>query len=272
MGERIDVYELIRPLGEGASASVWAARGPTGDVAIKMLHESASMGDDQRRRLEREARALNRIDHACVVKVLDFGVHRDTAYLVMELLEGATLASVLQGQIAAADGLAFARKVIEGLAAVHRFGVVHRDVKPDNVLVTFSGVKLIDFGLVKFLDAAEWGQHSAITAANVQLGTPAYMAPEVCFGEPADFRSDVYSAGILLYECVTGALPFEGESRVAWVRHHATTIPPALSSVRPQLHAPTLEAVVQKAVAKEASERFSDATELAAALSQATVL
>ncbi len=267
MGERIDEYELLHPLGEGASASVWAARGPNGNVAIKKLHASTKLGEEQRRRLEREARALNRIEHACVVNVLDFGVHNDTAYLVMELLEGATLAAVLHEAVPPNEGLNLARKVIEGLAAVHRSGVVHRDVKPENVLVTFGGVKLIDFGLVKFLDAAQWGQHSVITAANVQLGTPAYMAPEVCFGEPADFPSDVYSAGILLYECLTGHLPFVGESRVSWVRHHATTPPPPLHTKRAEVQSPELNDVVQKALAKEASDRYADATELAAALS-----
>lgn len=265
MSDRIDDYELIRPLGTGASASVWEARGPTGPVALKKLHQSAPLGAEQRRRLEREARVLNRIDHRCVVKVLDFGVHDDSPYLVMELLEGRTLTDVLARGPSIRDGLHLARSVIEGLAAVHRMGIVHRDVKPDNVLVTEEGVKLVDFGLVKFMDAEEWGQHSAITAANVQVGTPAYMAPEICFGEVADFRSDVYSVGIVLFECVTLQLPFEGDSRVAWVRHHATTVPPAASTLRPGI-SKKLDAILAMALQKERARRYADATELADAL------
>lgn len=265
MSEWIDDYELIRPLGTGASASVWEARGPTGTVALKKLHQTARLGAEQRQRLQREARVLNRIDHRCVVKVLDFGVHDDTPYLVMELLAGRTLTDVLEQGLSIRDGLQLARSVVEGLAAVHRMGIVHRDVKPDNVLVTEQGVKLVDFGLVKFMDTEEWGQHSAITAANVQVGTPAYMAPEICFGEPAGFRSDVYSVGIMLFECVTGQLPFEGESRVAWVRHHATTVPPPASSLRANVSR-KLDAVIAKCLEKERAHRFADATELVDAL------
>ncbi len=259
--QRVDQYELLEPLGKGASASIWEARSKNGSiVAVKLLHEEADLDDDERRRLEREARALNGITHPSVVRVLDFGVSEGTPYLVMERLRGMSLRTCLEGGVSVEEGLALARQLVAGLAAVHEAGVVHRDVKPANVFVTSRGLKLLDFGLAKFFDASRWGEHSILTGRGTQLGTPAYMPPELCFGEEADAASDVYSAGIVLFECVEGRLPFVGESRQHWVRMHAT------AEIPPVTKCPPVDAVLKLALAKRRGDRFRNAMALDSAL------
>lgn len=262
-------YRLERPLGEGASGQVWAARTPEGAlVALKLLHDRANPSDDERRRLEREARALNGIAHPAVVRVLDFGVHGSVPYLVVEHLVGEPLDAVLARGIAPHEGFGLARQVIEGLAAVHGAGVLHRDVKPGNAFVMMGGrVKLLDFGLAKFTDTGRWGDHSQLTRGGTQLGTPTYMPPELWFGEPASAASDVYSAGVLLFECVAGVPPFEADSRLAWVRAHATDPVPTLASRRAGLRGfEGLDPILARALAKDRAERFVDAGALLAAL------
>ena len=258
---RIDQYELLEPLGRGASARVFEARAPSGAlVAIKLLHERAKLGDRERRRLEREARALNGLQHPGVVRVLDFGVHDGTPYLVMERLEGMSLRACLDAGVSPDEGLTLARTLIAGLAAVHAAGVLHRDVKPSNAFVTAHGVKLLDFGLAKFSDEDRWGDHSMLTARGAVLGTPAYMPPELGFGEVADERSDVYSAGTVLYEAVEGRTPFQEEKRPDWVRAHAIKPHPAPT------RRPELAPVYDRALAKRRDDRFAHAGELLAAL------
>ncbi len=261
-------YTLQARLGRGAAGHVWEARTAGGaTVAVKLLHDQAGLDDEARRRLEREARALNGITHPAVVDVLDFGVHEGTPYLVMERLVGEPLDEVLDRGVHPRAGFELARRVVDGLAAVHAAGVLHRDVKPANVVVTAEGLRLIDFGLAKFVDAARWGAHSALTGPGAQLGTPAYMPPELCFGEPADAASDVYSAGILVFEAVTGAPPFEAEDRLGWVRAHAQAPIPRLGERRPGLVVPeALDGALARALAKERTERFPDAGAFAALL------
>jgi serine/threonine-protein kinase len=262
-------YRIERALGEGASARVFAARTPEGAlVALKLLHEHADPSDAERRRLEREARALNGIEHPAVVRVLDFGVDERTPYLVVEHLMGEPLDVVIARGLPPHDGLVLGRHVIDGLAAVHAAGVLHRDVKPGNVFVLPGGrVKLLDFGLAKFTDEARWGEHSQLTRTGAQLGTPAYMPPELWFGEAADAASDVYSAGVLLFECVTGVTPFDADGRLAWVRAHATTPVPRLADRRAGLRGfEGLDPILARALAKERNERFADAGELSRAL------
>ncbi|MCB9599157.1 MAG: serine/threonine protein kinase [Sandaracinus sp.] len=275
VGER---YRLERALGEGASGRVFAARTPEGAlVALKLLHEHEGSTDKERRRLEREARALNGLEHPAVVRVLDFGVdvgaaessaNGGTPYLVVELLVGEPLDVTLGRGVPPHDGLVLGRQVVEGLAAVHAAGVLHRDVKPANVFVLPGGrVKLLDFGLAKFTDEARWGEHSQLTRRGAQLGTPAYMPPELWFGEAADAASDVYSVATLLFECIAGVTPYDADGRLAWVRAHATAPLPTLAERRPGLRGfEKLDAIFTRALAKERSERFADAGQLARAL------
>lgn len=262
-------YRLERPLGEGASGQVWAARTPEGAlVALKLLRDRSNPSDDERRRLEREARALNGIDHPALVRVLDFGVHEGVPYLVVEHLVGEPLDAVITRGVAPHVGFGLGRQVIEGLAAVHAAGVLHRDVKPANAFVMMGGrVKLLDFGLAKFTDAGRWGDHSQLTRGGAQLGTPTYMPPELWFGEPATAASDVYSAGVLLFECVAGVPPFDAADRMGWVRAHATAPVPSLASRHPGLRGfEGLDPILVRALAKDRADRYPDASAFLAAL------
>jgi serine/threonine-protein kinase len=181
--------------------------------------------------------------------------------LVVELLLGEPLDVVIARGLPPHEGLTLGRHVVEGLAAVHAAGVLHRDVKPENVFVLPGGrVKLLDFGLAKFTDEARWGEHSQLTRRGAQLGTPAYMPPELWFGEAADAASDVYSVATLLFECIAGVTPYDADGRLAWVQAHATQPIPTLATRRPGLRGfESLDPILARALAKERKERFPDA-------------
>jgi len=270
--ERYRIHSLI---GEGGVGSVHLADDLTERrwVAIKVLNEDVASNVGLRERFERETRALFALAHPNIVAVHDFGVVEKAPYLVMEVLEGQTLESLLEeGALAPARALDIVSQLLNGLAFAHGQGLIHRDLKTANVFMvrTPDGrdyVKLLDFGLVKFLDKTRWGAETTLTAVGEVFGTPAYMSPEQAMGRRADARSDVYSVGVVLFEMLTGRWPFMVEDRAAMLRAHIATPVPWLLEMRPDLPMATeLDTILQRALAKESAQRFADAREMAAAV------
>jgi len=270
-------YRLVGELGEGAMGKVYRADrivdGP-GQVAVKVLNEDCSTQKDLRERFEREARALFGLQHPHILQVQDFGVaSTHQPYLVMELLEGKSLDEMVDEEILPPEqALELGRQLLLGLAHAHAQGVLHRDLKTENVFVVRGPdgryrAKLLDFGLVKFTDDERWGEGRKLTVAGSVMGSPAYMSPEQATGGPMNARADVYSLGVVLYELVTGHWPFEYESRSDMLKAHLMEPPPDMTGRREGLQCrPELEALVKRALAKEAPDRFMDAQQMLEAL------
>jgi serine/threonine-protein kinase len=242
-------------------------------VAVKVLHDDLLSLHELRARFEREARVLSALSHPHVVAISDYGIDEDRPFLVMELLEGQTLEEVLRDEpMEPRRALDLARQILRGLAFAHQKGVAHRDLKPANVLLTqmpdgSEHVKLLDFGLARMVQADGVDDEPALTRRGVVFGTPAYMSPEQASGSTADERSDVYSAGALVFELLAGRRPFVGETRVELLRAHLSAPVPRLESVRPELWvAPALADVIDVAMAKDPRERYPNATAMLAAL------
>ncbi|HEY8428582.1 MAG TPA: serine/threonine-protein kinase [Sandaracinaceae bacterium] len=243
-------------------------------VAVKVLHEDLAALDELRARFEREARVLSALTHPHVVSISDYGIDEDRPFLVMELLEGQTLEDVLrESPLDPERALAIARQILRGLAFAHSKGIAHRDLKPANVFLQrmpdgSEHVKLLDFGLARMVQSdGQADDQPTLTKRGVVFGTPAYMSPEQASGGEADERSDVYSAGVLLFELLAGRRPFLGETRAELLRAHLTSPVPRLASVRPELRVkPELADLIDTAMAKEESERYADARDMLAAL------
>jgi hypothetical protein len=273
VGERIGRYEILAPLGAGGMGEVYSARDPQLDrpVAIKVLTASRATGP-QLDRFQREARAVARITHPHICTIYDVGDFEGVPFLVMELLEGETLADRLErGPLPVDRALVSAGQIASALDAAHRKGVIHRDLKPGNVMVTASGVKLLDFGLAKLKDVedAEALERSTkslrLTEQGTVLGTVPYMAPEQVEGRQADARTDIFALGVILYEMTSGRPPFEGRSSATVMASILTHDPQPLSSVRPGVPA-GVDRVVKKCLAKDPDERWQSASDLTAAL------
>lgn len=242
--------------------------------AVKVLQDEAVSDEALRERFRREAEALFELKHPNILEIRDYGVDPkwELPFLVMELLEGRTLEDmVLEHTPDPQTGFELGKQVLAGLAHAHKSGVLHRDLKTENVFVTWNGrgwiAKLLDFGLVKFTDDAKWGPAKKLTMQGAVFGSPAYMSPEQGTGTAMDTRSDVYSAGVVLYELLTGSWPFEVEDQLQMLRAHLMDPPPPLAVKREGLVVrPELEAALMKALAKKPNDRFGDAQELLAAL------
>lgn len=271
-------YVLIEKLGAGAMGAVYKATDATapglsgGFCAVKVMEASAVSDPALRERFEREAKALFALRHPHVLEVRDYGVDNGLPYLVMELLQGRSLEEmVVEHTPDPQTGVELAKDMLRGLAFAHAQGVVHRDLKSENIWVSWDGAKwrakLLDFGLVKFDDGDKWGAGKKLTMQGSVFGSPAYMSPEQATGQPVDARGDVYSAGIVLYELITGSWPFEADNQVEIMRKHLLEPPPPMAGMREGLTVlPELEAVVQKALAKKKDQRFASAVEMLAAL------
>jgi serine/threonine-protein kinase len=217
--------------------------------------------------------ALSVLAHPNVVPVTDFGVDHGVPFLVMELLEGQTLAALIkEGPLPLWRALEIARQTLRVLAFSHIKGIVHRDLKPSNVFLQAlpewpDHVRLLDFGMAKFLEDSGSRTPSELTRAGFRLGTPPYMAPEQWKGAPTDARTDVYAAGLLLFELLAGRRPFVADSPEGWLAAHLTAPVPSLAKLRRGLaRASLFQALVQKALAKKPTERFEDAYAMAVAL------
>jgi serine/threonine protein kinase len=269
-------YEVLGRLGEGGVGVVYRGRQTHLGrfVAIKVLHQDAAGIPEWRRRFEREAKALSALAHPNVVPVTDFGIDGGVPFLVMELLQGKTLGALLkEGPLPLARTLDIVRQTLRGLAFAHGKGIVHRDLKPANVFLQelpdqADHVRLLDFGMAKFLEGS--GSRTVpenLTRAGIVFGTPAYMSPEQVKAGIVDARSDVYTAGILLFELLAGRRPFLADSYEGYLGAHLTQPVPALAKLRPKIPAARLfQALIERAMAKKPAERFADAGAMLAGL------
>ena len=252
-------YRIERLLGGGGMASVWRGRDLRLDrpVAIKELSGEGLRHPMAVERFAREARAVGRLSHANVVSVFDVGTQDGRPYLVMELVEGPTVATLLaDGPLAVADVLAIGSQVCDGLAAAHAAGIIHRDIKPANLIVAPSGVvKICDFGVARLLDQAG---NPGLTEPATAWGSPSYMAPEQINAGPVDARTDLYALGCTMYAMLTGAPPFTSGGPFGIVRQHLAQPPQPLRVRRPDVP-PQVEALVADLLAKEPDERPADA-------------
>jgi serine/threonine-protein kinase len=273
IGER---YRIERPLGTGGIGVVYrAVQLPLErPVAVKVLHDDLLTLAELRARFEREARVLSALTHPHVVSISDYGIDGERPFLVMELLEGRTLEPIVRGDpIDPERALHLGRQILRGLAFAHEKGIAHRDLKPANVFLQrmpdgTEHVKLLDFGLARVVAGEGDGDDEpTLTKRGVVFGTPAYMSPEQAAGATVDVSSDVYSAGVLLFELLAGRRPFLGETRAELLRAHLSAPVPRIASVRPELRLhPDLVQLLDVAMAKEPGERFVDARDMLAAL------
>jgi eukaryotic-like serine/threonine-protein kinase len=273
-GTRVGPYQILASLGAGGMGEVYRARDSRLDrsVAVKILTSSRGATLEELERFQREARAIARVSHPNICTVYDVGQEDGVPFLVMELLDGETLADRLsRGPIPIDTALAIAIQIAEALDELHSKDVVHRDLKPSNVMLTAGGVKLLDFGLAKLRDgeyedtAGKPTKSLHLTNQGTVLGTLPYMAPEQVEGRPADARTDTFALGVVLYEMITGRAPFGGTSQASLTAAILTHEPPPLSSRIPSTPA-SLDRVVKKCLAKDPGERWQSAKDLASAL------
>ncbi|WP_437808194.1 protein kinase domain-containing protein [Sorangium sp. So ce1078] len=277
-------FTITRFLGEGGMASVFIAERDAEPrrVALKIMNPEFTADRAFVRRFQREAKAAARVKHPNSVKIFEYGVEGALSYIVMELLAGDDLYVLLErhGALGQSRAVRILSEVCEALAVAHEMGVVHRDLKPENIMVVpdpthphGERVKVLDFGIAKILDTGSSGDEpeihadplSVVTRAGTFVGTPAYMAPEQCGLLPIDQRADLYTCGVLLFQLVTGRLPFEGETPLHTATLHIHAPVPVPSSCAPGID-PRLEALIVKALAKQPAERHQTARELGYAL------
>lgn len=271
VGSAVGSFRVVRLLGRGGMGSVYLAEHPVigSRVAIKFLHESMATSPELVARFYDEARAVNRIGHENIVGIFDLSMlPPNRYYIVMEYLDGEALSSLLrQGALSLDEGLAILGQLCDALHCAHERGVVHRDLKPDNVFVLRRRgavfVKLLDFGIAKLRDAPAGGH----TAAGMIVGTPEYMAPEQCDNRAVDARTDVYALGVMAYQMLAGVLPFSGSIAQLLVAHlQETPRPPrSVNGLLP----PALDEAILKSMRKRPEDRFDDMLAFGRALSRA---
>ena len=258
-------YELISHIARGGMADVWQAqdRALNRRVAVKVLHPQYSNDDSFVRRFRREAQAAANLSHPNIVSIFDWGQEDATYFIVMELIDGRSLRDILrsEGALLPRRATEIGSEVASALAVAHQAGLVHRDVKPGNILITRDGtVKVTDFGI-----ARAWDDSQELTRTGAVIGTATYFSPEQAQGVGADARSDLYSLGIVLYEMLVGGPPFKGDSPVAVAYQHVSSMPMAPRSVSPDVPA-GLEAIVLRALEKQPENRYQSAADLRADL------
>jgi eukaryotic-like serine/threonine-protein kinase len=272
-GDRLGPYEIVAPIGAGAMGEVFRARDTRlgRDVAIKVLPSSVATLPDRLQRFAQEAQAAAALNHPNVVAVYDVHTEGDTPYVVSELLEGETLRAALgQGALAPRRTIEIASQVAAGLAAAHQKGIVHRDVKPENIFLTTDGrTKLLDFGIARIAGPADADLEStrpggpAPTQPGVVLGTVGYMAPEQVRGEPVDWRADVFALGAVCYEMLTGCRAFQGDTAVEVMAAIVRSDPPPMS---PAQVPPGIDRAVRRCLEKSPALRFQSTSDVAYAL------
>ncbi len=260
-------YKLEAKLGSGGMSTVYLANDGTLDraVAVKVMHREMSEQPDQLERFRQEARAVAKLSHPNVVAVIDAGEDGGHPYIVFEYVEGETLKQRIArlGALDTQEALAYAIEIARGLTVAHARNMVHRDIKPQNVLIDAEGrAKLTDFGISRQLE------QDGMTATGRVLGTTDYVAPEQAMGHPVDIRSDIYSLGVVLYEMLIGQVPFHADSQVGVAMKHVNEELPDVQQRRPELSA-AAALVVERATAKDPAERYQEVGEMIDDLSTA---
>jgi tRNA A-37 threonylcarbamoyl transferase component Bud32 len=257
-------YRLDEKIGSGGMSTVYRARDMTleRDVAVKLMHREIAADSDHLERFRREARAVAQLSHPYIVSVIDAGEDEGRPYIVFEHVEGETLKDRIRrmGRLPVAEAVAYAVEIARALGYAHHRHIVHRDVKPQNVLIDPEGsAKVTDFGIARTLD------QEGLTADGRVLGTTDYVSPEQALGHKVTGQSDLYSLGIVLYEMLTGEVPFTGENQVAVAMKHVREALPDVQRLRPEVSS-ALAAVLDRATAKDLDRRYADDLELIADL------
>src|SRR5881296_2478721 len=269
-GSRLGPYEIVAPIGAGGMGEVYKARDTRLDraVAIKILPAEFAEDAQFKLRFEREAKTISQLNHPHICALYDVGDN----YLVMELLEGETLAEKLtKGPLPLDQVLRYGIEIAEALEKAHRAGVVHRDLKPGNVMITKSGAKLLDFGLAKETESAAGAltslrtEKKALTEEGTIVGTFQYMAPEQIEGHQADARTDIFALGAVLYEMATGRRAFAGNSKASLIASILTMEPAPISALQP-MTPQAFDRIVRTCLQKDPDQRWQSAYDVATEL------
>ena len=257
-------YDLVEQIGKGGMSTVWKGQDRLLDrtVAIKVLHEQFTQDDEYVERFRREARSVAQLSHPNIVTVIDRGEDQGRQYIVFEYVEGENLKQLLErtGPMAVRDALVLALQMARALSFAHQRGLIHRDVKPQNVLLNAEGqAKMTDFGIARSVDV------QGVTVTGTVLGTSEYIAPEQARGQQVDAQTDVYSLGVVLYELLTGGVPYEGESFVSVALRHVNDPVPSVLEHRPDCP-PRVALAIERAMAKDPGERYESMDGLVAEL------
>jgi serine/threonine protein kinase len=270
-GRKLGPYEILSMLGAGGMGEVYRARDTRLDrtVAIKILPAALAANPMLRARFEREARAISALSHPGICALYDVGNDEGIEYLVMEYLEGESLAQRLaRGPLPPTLVLRYGSQIAEALQQAHRAGIIHRDLKPGNIMLTSAGAKLLDFGLARIVEedsgvvsASSPTQANPLTAEGAIVGTTMYMSPEQLEGRTLDHRTDIFSLGVVLYEMATGQRPFQGDSKVALIASILSSDPVPARSLQPAV-SPALERIILTALEKNPEERWQTAQDV----------
>src|SRR5215208_3724699 len=263
-------YRLEAQIGSGGMSTVYRAFDTTLErqVAVKLMHREIASDSDQLERFRREARSVAQLSHPHIVGVIDAGEEDGRPYIVLEYVEGETLKERIRrmGRLPIDEAIAYAIEIARALGAAHARGIVHRDIKPQNVLVDEEGsAKVTDFGIARSLE------EEGLTADGRVLGTTDYVSPEQALGHAVNGRSDIYSLGIVLYEMLVGDVPFPGENQVSVAMKHVREDLPDVQSRRPHVSA-TLAAVLDRMTDKDLGRRYADVPPLVADLEEALAI
>lgn len=266
-GQKLGQYEVRERLGRGGMADVYKAFQPALQrfVAIKVMQEHLAADEGFIRRFEREAQTVAQLSHPHIVGIIDFGTERNMHYMVMQFIQGANLKALIAAHpegLPINDALRTASQVADALNYAHRKGMVHRDIKPDNIMFmdeTYQQAMLTDFGVARILSL------SSLPSTGLMIGTPAYLAPEIITGRDADERSDLYSLGVVLFEMLTGRTPYAADTPMAVLLKHVNAPLPSLSEYGRELPE-MVETILLKALIKNPDERYQTAADMKTAL------
>ena len=263
-------YRLISPLGAGGMGEVWRAEDTRlqREVAIKILGDAIAKDPEWKARFLREARTVAQLNHPNIATIYAIDQEGDKVFIAMELIEGDSLGTIIgRGKMELHDTVRIIRQVADALEEAHFKGIVHRDIKPDNVIVTRAKrvAKVLDFGIAKQVGPSASRNTPALTQGGMIIGTPYYMSPEQALGKPLDQRSDLFSLGVVLYEMLAGVRPFIGETMTEAMMHIIMTEPPPIGSVVPTVPR-GLREIINLCLQKAPDRRFSSAGELIMAL------
>jgi eukaryotic-like serine/threonine-protein kinase len=266
--DQLGIYRLISRLGAGGMGEVWRAEDTRllRQVAVKILPESLAADPEWKERFFREARTIAQLNHPNIATIYSIEEHGPTVFIAMELVEGEALSALIaNGPMLPADAVRVATHVSDALSEAHAKGIVHRDIKPDNILVSPRFVKVLDFGIAKHIGGTA---DANLTQGGMVVGTPHYMAPEQALGRAVDTRTDIFSLGVVLYEMLSGQKPFTGNAVTEILLQIVMTEPRDIAIAAAGI-SPALAAIVRRTMQKQADNRFQTADELRRALANA---